>query len=112
MKNSFSLSKNNKAIVSALCIWTFIHTFILLRYYELSGIWIISMGHNDDYYLSKLSKFFPFTYIKKEVNGMGQIFEYTGNQLFDIRFYDKTEYFVYVIGAWLIYFLYRYLKKE
>lgn len=90
----WSNTNREKVIVSALCVWSFIHTYIILRnsteyesvnYYGMKRIMI-----NGSYY-NPLESFYPFNDVP-------------------ISIYDYTEYFVYVGGVWMIYFLYRYFK--
>jgi len=93
VKLKIEITKNkDKLIVSSLCIWSFINAFVLLKYFGGSSFkkgWAIKIDQRD--------LFYPFTYS-------------SDFRKYDIRFYDYTEFFVYVGGAWLIYFLYRYLK--
>lgn len=102
--NSALTSKKEKMVISVLCVWSFIHTYIIIKnnsgfgsFVGESGIRILlidgkpEMTNPSDY-------FYPF---------------YRGIYFWSstIRYYDYTEYFFYVGGAWLIYFLYRFLKK-
>jgi len=97
--------RNNKqrVIISALCVWSFLHTFILLRYIRVVEIVLSVNNWSEKETGTPYDMFYPFT-SKEYSNG------YIHN--FDMRFYDFSEYFFYVGGAWMIYYLYRYLSSE
>lgn len=103
---SNGISGKEKIVISVLCVWSFIHTYLLITNYT-------KVIHNP-YFSEEISSrqlFYPFTsYLYKGSRGymLGTISEQFQN--FDLRFYDYTEYFVYVGGVWMIYFIYRYLK--
>jgi len=91
-------TNRNKLVIPVLCLWSFMHTYLIVKsnqveYIEYQGLKLTLDGE----IFSTSSKFYPFT-------------SSGGYSWFDVRYYDFTEYFVYVGGAWLIYFLYRYLK--
>jgi hypothetical protein len=93
-------NKKLKLIISALCIWSFINTYLIIRSYEIEHYEY--KGLKFELYgkiFSRTSMFYPFTNDGR-------------NSWFDVSFYDFTEYFVYVGGVWMIYFLYRFLKKQ
>lgn len=91
-------TNSSKLIISALCLWSFIHTYLIVKSYQFEYIEYQGLKLTlDGEIFSSSSKFYPFT-------------SSGGYSRFDVRYYDFTEYFVYVAGAWMIYFLYRYLK--
>ena len=97
------ISKKEKLLIAALCIWSFIHTYLLVK--NNSGFeYVITNGKKALVINRKLVNpvdiFYPFT--KDQNNDISN---------FDLKFYDYSEYFFYVAGAWLVYLLYKYLKK-
>jgi len=101
--------RNNKqrVIISALCLWSFLNTFILLRFIRVVEVILYSPGSKKDY--SPYDMFYPFTF--NGYNSNSSYKEFVSHN-FDMRFYDFSEYFFYVGGAWMIYYLYRYLSSE
>jgi|SRR5665647_258269 len=101
--------RNNKhrVLISALCLWSFLHTFILLRFIRVVAVVLDTAGPNKAY--SPYDMFYPFTF-------NGYYYSRSNAEIishnFDMRFYDFSEYFFYVGGAWLIYLLYRFLFFE
>lgn len=99
MKNGISMKE--KVVITVLCIWSFIHTYIIIK--NVTGYWHSRQGINfvliDGKTFFPANKFYPFTY--NETPPISN---------FEIRLYDFSEYFVYVGGVWMIYLLYRYLK--
>lgn len=95
------ISVKEKAVIAVLCIWSFINTYVIIK--NVTGEWYSRYGKHfvsiegKSYIPSKI--FYPFTYN-----------ESPNISSFDIRFYDYSEYFIYVGGVWMIYLLYQYLK--
>lgn len=96
--------ERDKKLVSALCIWSFIHTYIIIRNnsgYESAysqGLKLLRID-GDVKLTNPVELFYPF---------------YAWRSLFlysRIEMYDYTEYFVYVGGAWLVFLLYKYLRN-
>jgi len=98
-------NKKQRVIISVLCVWSFLHTFILLRYIRVLEIVLYNYDGSKIAY-TPYDVFYPFTF-KEYSNGYNQFVIHN----FDMRFYDFSEYFFYVGGVWLIYLLYRFLKK-
>ncbi len=100
MNSAFVLnikSKKDKVIISGLCVWSFLNTFILIR--NSSGY----SSYNDASTGIKIM----FLYGKPLMsNPIEYFYPFKGA----LNMYDYTEYFVYVGGVWMIYFLYHYLK--
>lgn len=98
-----------KILITVLCVWCFIHTFLLLRSFPVRDIEL----HSDIYKPESLikvapsEKFYPFTAMEGKWDWNN---EYSQIHNFDLRFYDTSEYFVYIGGILFIYFLYGYLK--
>ena len=74
-----------KKIIAGLIVWTFIHLGLLI----FGGTYIGDESYRRMFY--GLYEFPRFDWIE---------------------IYDFTELFVYVGGAWLIFFLFRYLKAK
>lgn len=80
------MSKRQRIVVSCLIVWTFIHTFFLIAgYYE---------GEKD-----RFDKFFPFMSWRNYFSDM-------------IRYYDFSEFFIYMGGAWMTFYLYRFINNK
>lgn len=98
-----TVTQKEKIAIVLLCIWSFLHTYILIN--NITGHWITSRLNGLKYVkLDKVSLkpsdlFFPFT-----------LDDSKGIPIFEFRIYDYSEYFVYVGGVWMIYLLYRYLN--
>ena len=88
-------NKRDKLIISALCIWSFVHTYLIIRSSQFDYIESRGLRFLDLKIFSPTSMFYPFT----------------KNGWFNGRYYDFSEYFVYVGGAWLMYLLYRLFRK-
>jgi len=88
------MQKRQKIFISFLCIWSFVNIYVLIRINSFimvrEGInFILVNGHYQRIVPQKA--FYPFAY--------------------SVYYYDYTELFVYVGGAWLLYFLYRIWSK-
>lgn len=99
------MKKHDRIIISLLTVWTFIHTYIMLfKTTELRDEYYCwREGEYPDgvaHYISIRELFYPFTYSS----------EYPDATYFNSTFYDYTEYFIYVAGAWMCFFLYKFLK--
>lgn len=89
-----------------LCMWSFFNTYLLITYYTK-----VIHNHSFSEELNTRQLFYPFTlYFHEGSTGIGYGKATEQFQNFDLRLYDYTEYFVYVGGVWMIYFLYKYLK--
>lgn len=91
-------SKRDKLVISALCIWSFLHSYLIIRSHQFEYLEDHGLKYIHGKRFSPSSEFYPFT------NNLESYW-------FDVRYYDFTEYFVYVVGAWFIFFLFRFLKK-
>jgi hypothetical protein len=89
------MTKRDRIIISVLIVWTFIHTYFLLANYIDS-----SKDRYGRFVTIQKEWFYPFT-----VN-----YSYNPANYFDLWYYDYSEYFVYVVGAWGGLFLYKFLK--
>ena len=109
-----------KIVISVLCVWSFINTYILLKRFRINQF-RMEQGYGNSEYYSPFERFYPFTFSKTthynsntgvwdDISNIEGASDMGFSHYFDIRFYDYTEYFIYVIGFWMIYFLYRYLK--
>ncbi len=102
------MKQTDKIIIVILSVWTFIHCYLLLQglNYENSLLYSIKYGDgsssNYDFY--KGEKFYPFTeiIINKE----------TVCSNYDFAFYDYSEFFIYVVGAWGLLLIYKFLSKK
>ncbi len=108
--------KKDRILVSALIVWTFIHSYLILKTFNNTddrhpiGKYKdpISLGFPEDFLITSMSVnrkdvFYPFT------KDLGVIELTCGN--FELDFYDYTEFFVYVFGAWGLFFIYKLLYK-
>jgi hypothetical protein len=103
------MKQTDKIIVAILSIWTFIHCYLMLiadnsREVNVSAMYDFDDGIITDFSVYKTSMFYPFTKLP------GNTERTTGYFRFD--FYDYTEFFVYVIGAWLCFLLYKLLSLK
>ena len=112
LKRQGRMKELKKLLFIILILWSFMHTFLLLMSFPFRYIELESLAYSSNWVMVKVApseKFYPFTYmhltVDKTKNPLG---EEVNN--YDLRFYDSSEYFIYVGGIWLIYFLYRYLK--
>jgi hypothetical protein len=104
------MKQHDKILITILSIWTFIHCFLILKAMDYPkkielGFKIVNFAGNTSYNtwpISKTERFYPFT-----LNA-----DYYDSTLFDIRFYDYTEYFVYIVGAWGLFFIYKLWSKN
>jgi hypothetical protein len=86
-KNFWEKSPIDKKVVVILSLWSFIHLVIFV------------MSFNSYRYLK--TYFFPFfDWDNYEIGGH------------HLSTYDLSEFLVYVGGAWLVFFLYKYLTKK
>ena len=111
LKSQSRLKKLKKLLFVVLILWSFMHTFLLLRSFPVRNIELETKSSTRDWVPIKVApseKFYPFTGMddKYDKNNSSDWNIYN----FELRFYDASEYFVYVGGVWMIYFLYRYLK--
>lgn len=91
------MKNNDQFLLSVLSIWTFVHACLLGLNYKTSSFQTRIPGAWRGDYLTidrtPEEKFYPFT------SGI--------ETAFDIRYYDFSEFTVYVLGAWLIFVLYK-----
>ncbi len=110
MKNlNQQLLIGNKVLFTSLILWSYGHSYILIKNLLYSFVHPVTGTRIRDYYIHSINLsekqepdklFYPFT-----IEGFR-------NQNFNLLYYDFTEYFVYVGGVWLIYFLYRYWRNR
>jgi hypothetical protein len=101
------VKKKDKIIISVLAVWTFIHSYFLLFNINTDRVyWHFSTEVDTDVIANlPVTKFFyPFTY--------SEIYSaiYPQAKYFNLEFYDYSEYFIYVVGAWVGFFIYKFLK--
>lgn len=97
------MSKKEKIIIVVLCVWSFIHTYLLLTHLQR---FVLDLRNGNE--VQSLDLFYPFTLYWGQYTNLRIVVVHN----FDLRFYDYTEYFIYVVGAWMLYFLLRFLKKK
>ncbi len=103
------MTKKDRIITSALIVWTFLHCFLMLKTINNSNqikTSFLFFGKYKERDLHKTDLFYPFT--KMEENKV--MFWITDN--FNLNFYDYTEFFVYIGGAWGLFFIYKLLSKK
>lgn len=112
LKRQGMMKKLKKILFIVLCLWCFLHTFLLLRSFPVRYIELYPHIDNREEMIkvAPSEKFYPFTCIddKYDKNNDSDWNIYN----FDLRFYDTSEFFIYVGGIWMIFFLYRYLRGE
>jgi hypothetical protein len=103
------MKQTDKVLIAILSIWTFIHCYLMLiasNYPEKALVWVTYWGQSVEQYYKKTELFYPFT--KKE-----DFYHYHYmTRSFDLRFYDYSEFFIYVGGAWLCFLLYKLLSPK
>ena len=82
------MNKKTRLIIVFLSFWAFIHAFLLLRNVS-----------NFEYAITE--EFYPFA---------GDI-ENGDYYYFNVETYDYAEFLVYAVLPWMIFFLYRFVKK-
>jgi hypothetical protein len=97
----------NKILISVLIVWTFLNIFLLIL--NFSTIKSGGFDINGRIYYST-DNFYPITYVYKldENSSYDRVLK---SELFILKYYDFSEFFIYVGGVWLIYFLIKYIKK-
>ena len=117
------MNKTRRKVVAGLIVWTFIHLFFLIKAHYIL-LELDTGSYSDQWY----KKYTPIFYNGYEWTGSQQtpipnevffpffIWSETKNpyvSLFDyLKWYDFTEFFVYVAGAWMIFYLYQYINKK
>lgn len=95
----YLVEKGNKIVVAILSMWTFLHTYLIIKSQnesmDIQGIKMTLDGQR----LFPNNAFYPFS---------SNFYSDT----FNVAYYDFSEYFVYVGGAWLIFFLFKYFQKK
>jgi hypothetical protein len=81
------MNRKDRIIIAVLTVWTFIHTYFL-----------IVNNYTDEFVVDEQRKYFyPFADKYQET-------------FFDTQTYDSSEFFVYVVGAWVGFLIYKFLK--
>jgi hypothetical protein len=102
------MKTRQKFFIILLCLWSFIHLFLFLKNIGIDGVNHYQYVNRISYEGSAKNVFYPFT------SGYYSSTDYYKgfSKSFDSRFYDYTELFFYVGGAWLVFFLIKYLYKK
>lgn len=102
------MKQKEKIVIVTLGVWTFIHCFILLigLNYENPLSYSINEGgwYDTHYSFYKVDKFYPFTNIILNKKTVSSNYNYA--------FYDYSEFFVYIAGAWGLLFIYKFLFQK
>jgi hypothetical protein len=101
------MKQTDKVIVAILSIWTFIHCYLMLiasNYPEEVYAQYLWNGTVNNFHLVKTDLFYPFT-------GKWNNIELLSGS-FNLEYYDYSEVFVYVVGAWLCFLLYKLLSPK
>lgn len=113
------MKKTDKAIVAILGIWTFINCFLMLKTFDnpkYLKVNCVAAKHYDtgyvenyytEMYINRKTVFYPFTTIE---NKGDKVVIYS--RFFNTGYYDYTEFFVYVAGAWGLFLLYKLLSPK
>lgn len=96
------MEKLNRKILSVLIIWTFIHTYLLIINISTEEIPNFILLTQESYSHKPTHYFYPFTARPAFLTGKN----------FDSSFYDYTEFFVYVVGAWTSFVVYNLLSTK
>lgn len=109
------MSKKERIIISVLVLWTFLLSFLLILSFHNDGM--TNNGYNEypqvrsgsverytKHIDGRYDRFFPFTYSNS--------LKTTNSGYFNIEYYDYTEFLIYVVLAWIIFFLYRFVNKD
>lgn len=104
------MKKFDKIIISVLIIWTFIHCFLMLKTinnekYITEGFEIVYQRDPVRLDLLKTDLFYPFT--KKRDDTI-----FIDATYFNLKYYDYSEFFAYVVGAWTIFFIYNLIFSK
>jgi len=88
------MNKKDRVIIAILSIWTFVHIFIL--YISKKEV------------INKTENFYPFIwrYNVYGVNHWQTVWD------INLNYYDFSEFLVYVVLVWLIFFLNKFINKE
>ena len=115
------MSKADKIIVVVLIVWSFIHAFLLIKNIDIIKNNVAGTFQFYEHTIKRAPTyyFFPFTkqiYVQLYDTSDGlhhySYSEGTAWGNFNTDFYDYTEFFVYVVGAWMLFFIYRLLKPR
>ncbi len=79
------MKKTDKVILAILSIWTFIHCYLIIT-----------------------DLFYSFT--AREGSNTGKRFVYCSR--YNLNYYQYTDFFIYVGGAWLCFLLYKLLSPK
>jgi len=111
------MKQQDKILIVILSIWSFIHCFFMLKVGNIKIVkdsffvmknenvdWVDGSGGLINVEFKPTEMFYPSTkqWGDTELNG--------GN--FNLDYYDYTEFFVYIVGAWGLFFIYKLLSKE
>jgi hypothetical protein len=101
------MKQTDKVIVAILSIWTFMHCFLMLKtvnypeHIRAPYIWVGEIKYFD---WVKTDLFYPFTGKRNDTELL--------SGWYNLDYYDFSEFFVYVIGAWGLFLLYKFLRLK
>jgi hypothetical protein len=101
------MKQTDKVLIAILSIWTFIHCYLMLKtvnYPENISAPHLWLGQINSNVLVKTDLFYPFT---SKINNTELL---SGS--FNLAYYDYSEFFVYVVGAWGLFLLYKFLRSK
>ena len=96
------MKQRDRIIISGLIVWTFFHTYLLIKNINTTENRNVRIADWQIYNHVPTDYFYPFTARPN----------FAIKSSFDIGFYDYTEFFVYVVGAWLCFLLYKLLNPK
>lgn len=104
------MKKLDKIILSVLIIWTFIHCFLMLKTinnekYITESFEIVNLVDQVRLDLLKTDLFYPFTNKRDDI-------VFINGTYFNLKYYDYSEFFAYVVGAWTIFFIYNLIFSK
>jgi hypothetical protein len=117
-----------RVILSILIIWTFLNSFLFIISSKFHGNLVYSgkkQSQNINILYNPNDYFFPFTKHFVETKNSNPPLDSHGNwnpmslvqyginfSYFDYHYYDFTEFFIYVFGSWVVFFVYLILFSK
>ena len=111
------MNKTRRKIVAGLIVWTFIHSYFLILGYSLRMDKALDYAVAiENQHLFPRSSIHKINYSRGATYFVGEIFPFYqwdyGGFIDNMVLYDFSEFFVYVAGAWMIFYLYQYINKK
>lgn len=104
------MNNKEKIILSALSIWSLIHTYLFILSKDAPLFRQISIKDSIEI-TNRTSEFYPFTYFESTLSPY-HLEKVEFIPYFDVAYYDLTEFFVYVIVPWVLFVLWRSFQTK